>query len=697
MVGIEDCGGPNESHEHVVRRRTQAIYTTETIRKQCFMEDLNLFRIRKKKKLVKKFIIEPNWYQVLSENQRKALKLLDSCIYEDIIEGRPIRTKSLLQYIGIHDLPKRDVLMTCVYLGKRDSKVLLAQVFLNTYNHTFDQKRDKYDLKGKTIMSSILYLGLDHIIQMLRERLRPPIKTEESIENIQEPKRPPQRTRQKKIVAKQSSAIVSPYLQKPPPAVMYSVPAKKKFKPQPLPAIEDLEVEPEVEEEVQEEQAPVFIPPPRKTEPAPTLGRRKRGGKIKVSPSMCDEIAGIYRIQPYKSAESILPSRQVKLKKKIGKSGFSTGKPKKSQKRMSKKVTPLKSDRWNKQYLISGIVVIRGQSVYVIGGMIELPPLGDIMTSGGVRIETGEVISIIEGIRAYPIPIEPEKCDCMEKWNTVVFNYLKSHKCTCGHFYDFGHGEEEFPEDITPFFVKPTKYRPYYFNYDHIFELDERRLLVTNEFDRFYRNDSLLNLDAKKKKPKKTKNEGKALKGYLEYLRVALQTLRKYDVAAKLPELYLVPELRAWMRVRVKGPLTRKDKYRITRKSDVLSQLFHKIYTLSFFGHVNPSLKSDFLHPTTWRYAPNVKKSFGKYVHSYRKKMFQVQMDLLNRFWATLYQAEWPDKTFRQIFFSYGIASMGDVLVVNPYDPKAAVERQTIIYSKGYKCPIKGNADAKTM
>ncbi|XP_034841495.2 uncharacterized protein [Maniola hyperantus] len=491
MVQLQS--GPESSHEDRKERRLQVVYKRHTHERQIFMQELKEIRRRRAIQMYKtlKRLIGPTWMQALSVLQRKALDKLEFCIYQDMLEGRPIRTANTMKELGLYPRPNNYDLMNCVYLGRKDPKEMLAQLFLMTYGHPLERKRDTYDLNARLMLSGILYLGLQNLLQLLRIRFRP-----DKVEEPHKPKPKPQKQPQLK----------SPYLQDL-TAFLYLRPQKKPFRPAPLPNLEDLN-------DPYEEEPPITKPPPPPLPPPPPKKRLARG--------YCDKIAGVMNIEPY-SAITTSPTvkktitqrtrpqkpRSSKMSIEMKKSyGMSMSRTNKGGKRR-KKLTAPSTGIANTKFMINGVFSVQGKTRFVLGNVSTLPPEGDLI-HGGYTLIKGEYINIHCGFRGLSPPQKlGTVCDCVKNWQDVAFKYVKQNKCRCGHLYDYGN-EGTFPPEELPYFQKPTQFSPFQFNYHTIYNLDEKQLFVQKEFKKIWETESVLlegdNAVIEKKRQKEEKS-----------------------------------------------------------------------------------------------------------------------------------------------------------------------------------------------
>ncbi|XP_050674302.1 uncharacterized protein LOC126971843 [Leptidea sinapis] len=662
--------GPHTSYEERSKKRLHVLYTKQTEERQSFMHDLHNVRKYNTKRMLKliKDAVGPKWYHTLSVPQQLSLDKLEFSIYQDLLEGRPVRTAAVIRELGIFPGPDEEDLMSCVYLGRDDPKEMLAQLFLVSYGHTIDGKQLSYCLNAKLMLSGILYLGMDNLLDMLKQRFKaePEKKTKDRA-----PKAPPQ------------SPLKSPYLQDM-VAALYLPPRKKPFQPPPLPNLDDLN-------EPFEEEPPIPKPPPPPPPPPPP--------KKRLPISYCEKLAGITDIRPKSQISPLIMqrptntrlarSRTAKMSEPEVKKTYGIGIPPPNRNNRRKKLKPPQTGIWNAQYTITGVYKIQGKSVFVLGNVSILPPLGELI-HGGFRLLNGEYVNIHCGFRGLSPPPKPDPCDCVKRWQTSVFKYLKETKCQCGHYYDYGN-EGTFPPEELPLFEKPTKFLPFKFNYQTIYNIDEKELLVQKEFKRIWETDSALHVpdpNAPKKDKKKKRSSATCLGQKPkpeDYLKCALRWMRRANVAARLPDVQLVPELKEWMRKRIYGPYSDFEKKEMLRKSNHFWQMFLTL-AANGFGHVDPPQVSMFSGHTTWIYKQKLNDKFRTYTKRYRLSLFRSLADVNNIFWRTMFQAQFPDKKFREIYFSYLFGRMEDLQLMHPYSSRETMERALTVARNRYIC-----------
>ncbi|CAH2068427.1 unnamed protein product, partial [Iphiclides podalirius] len=656
----------------IVPRRVEVIYKRKTRERKIFMDELKEVRKRRHKSFMKRIIesIGPNWYYELSEPQRRALDTLEFSIYQDVLEGRPVKTDQVMRQLGLHPRPYTEDLMHCVITGRKDPKQMLANLFALIFGHSIDGKRAVYNLNGKFLLSGILYLGMQNLKQSLDAMFH--MDWEESTEPKPEPKVKPQ--------------LESPYLEEM-VACLYQPPKRKPRRPPPLPKLdfsEPYELEPLIRK-------PPPLPPP----PPPPRKRLPR--------SYCDKLAGIIPLEREISADKISMkpltrpsyarkgrSSRISILEDKGKS-YGIGTSIKKKVRRKKPVAPTTGMK-NSQYLIQGVCIVNNRYVYLLGTVSVLPPDGYMIHGGYARIN-GANMNVHCGFRALPPPPPPDPCDCVAKWHDSVFEYLKASKCYCEHYYDYGNEGAFLPDELA-YFEKPTRNTTFRFNYQTIYNLDEKNLYVQKQFKRHWETDSMLRAggdeDGSKKDKKKSKRKhsnstlGDNMKPE-DYLRCALRTMRRNNIAARLPEIHLVPELKEWMRNRIHGPYTPKQRSRILHRS---INDWQKFWTLSLksYTHVNPRKDPKYAGHTNWVHKQDLAQCFAKYTRKYKLELFKSFARFNNMLWPTMCQAQFPDKKFREIYYSYLCDKVEDLTLMHPYSVTETAERKRNLENKRYIC-----------
>lgn len=664
------------SHEMQSQRRMQLVYTRKTQERRIFMEDLSDYRKRNDKAVLKeiKKSMGTRWYQVLSVPQTVALDTLEFCMYQDLLEGRPNRTQRIMTQLGIFPRPNADDLMYCIYCGRDDPKVMFSELFLIRYDHAYDIKRTKYDLNARLILTSIYYLGLPQLLKLLREQFQP--------DQPELPSKP-------KMKRKPGPPLPSPYLQKM-IAICYEPKQWVRKPPPPLPNLDALN-------EPVDETPPVPKPPPPPPPPPPPKKRLPR--------AYCDKLAGLTPRPPepyycpttgisrntFASKRSLAVSvarknEFMKEEKKV----YGIGNTRLASRGKRRKPKPPSTGLWNSQYTICGVFKVRGKSVFILGSVAILPVAGDII-HGGHALVLGDNVNIYRGVRGQPPSTKSGSCDCVKTWAEQAFNYLKQSKCYCGHHYDF-YNEGVFPPEELPFFEKPTRHGPFQIKYDNIYDIDPKSIQVGKEFKRLWDTDStLLVEDPNKKKPppKKKKRTSKTCLGMnpkiRDYLKCALVRLQRINMAARLPDIYMAPELVAWMYRRLHGPYTRQQKKRMLLKSNVYWVRFSR-FASEQIPHVPLPIIPKFKGTTTWNYKQALTDSFRKFTFQHRLKLFRAHAEYCNMMWPSMFQAQLPDKKFREIYFSYLFGTVDDLTLLHPYNTIEAEMNYAKYISKPYRC-----------
>lgn len=665
-----------ENYEDPAKRRVRVVFTRKMEERKLYMEELKIRRHAENKRLYReiKKRIGPRWYQALSTAQRVALDTLEQSMYQDMLEARPGRSEKIIRALGLQPCPSRIDLLSAMYYGKGDSKEMFAQLFQMLYGFHFSAKRASYTLNQRLILSAIYYLGLDDLIRLLRERYKPDPQTPSPPIKKKKPPPIPQ----------------SPYLQKLKAVERWSPKVSKPREVRPLPL--DLG---DLNEPYEEEPIMPKPPPPPPPPPPP---------KKRLPQAYCEKLAGYTKIEAYRPKP---PPVALKQRKEIGsrsnrirasklllnegKKTYGLGLAMKCRVRRKKPKAPRISPCYG-QIHIKGVYTINERPYYLLETVVNLAPNGEIV-HGGYTLINGTYVMINHGYTSYAAPPLPPPCDCLEKWADPVLRYVKNNKCLCGHYYDYGN-EGEFDISDPQYFVRPSvKGAPMYFDYNLIYETDAKTLTVEKEIKKVWDTDSMLWVDdgivpnPKEKRRKKIKKSSKTCLGekptITKYLKCALRYMRQVNIAARLPDVYLTPELQEWMRYRIYGPFTPEQKKRLLVKTT-----YHWAFLNSFPGHVTPKSNPEFSGATTWRFKNEMRQKFKKYTQEYKLKMYRAHAYVNNLFWATMCQAQFPDKHFREIFFSYLISRIGDLQIKHPYSTMETAERRNEMDKRRYICSL---------
>lgn len=665
-----------EVYDDPEKRRVQVVFTRKMEERKLYMEELKNRRNQQGRRLYKEIRkrVGPRWYQALSTQQRLALDTLKRSMYQDMLEARPVRSEKVIKILGLQPRPSRIDLLSAMYYGKGDPKEMLAQLFQMLFGIHFSTKRVSYNLNQRLILSAIFYLGLDNLIVLLRERYKP------------EPPTPPPPIKKKK----QLPIPQSPYLQELKAVETWS---PKVFKPRevrPLPL--DLG---DLNEPYEEEPIMPKPPPPPPPPPPP---------KKRIPQSYCAKLAGYTKIEAYREPpppqapiqkkDTSLRSHRIRASKLMiseGKKTYGIGHAMKSKVRRKKPKLP-RTTLDNGQFNIKGVYIINGRPRYVLEAVVTLTPLGEFIHGGHVFVN-GTYLTIHKGYAAHPAPPVPPPCDCLEKWTDPVLRHVKNTKCYCGHYYDYGN-DGEFDITEPQFFTRPTaKGATMRFDYNLIYETNPQALVVHKEIKKAWDTDSILWVDdgitpnPKEKRRKKIKKSSKTCLGekptISNYLKCALRYFRQVNIAARLPDVHLTQELQEWMRYRIYGPFTAEQKKRL-----LLNTTYHWAFLNSFPDHVTPKNNPEFSGETTWEFKKEMRKKFKKYTYEYKLRMYRAHAYVNNLLWATMCQAQFPDKHFREIYFSYLVSCMGDIQISHPYSSMETAERRNVMYKRRYVCPV---------
>ncbi|XP_063633227.1 uncharacterized protein LOC134804201 [Cydia splendana] len=652
------------------QQRTQILYSKQTRERQVYMEDLREYRRQVEKKAMKRMrkLVGPRWYQVLSVPQRDALDSLGSSVYQDLLEGRPTRTSRIINRLGVVPPPKPMDLMVANFHGNDDPKKMLGHLYLLLFGHSIEGKRNSYCLNAKLILSAIFYLGLKNLIELLREQFKPDQDGAPT-----PPKRKPKR----------QAPLPSPYLERSIVPLWYPA-SPKKFTPPPLPNFDDLN-EPYVESD--EYRIRIKPPPPPPPPPPPK----------RIPLAVCDKLAGVFNIGPsqvtsvtMKTTMSQRKDRNHDMTLEVKKKTYGLCITRPNRKGLRRKPKPPTTGVNNVQYLIQGVYTIGRRTVFVLGSVSILPSEGELIHGGFAQSSTG-YMNIHLGFRGYPASPTPDPCDCHQKWHDKILKYVKESKCHCGHNYDYGN-EGTFPPDEVPYFQRPKEGAPYHFNYHTIFDVDQKQVIIKKEVKKFLDGDSVTG-SRKVVKKKEKKRSSKTCLGQnpkpSQYLKCALRLLRGVNEAARLPDVHLAPELVEWMRRRIAGPLGPAQRQAYLRQSLELQTRLESI-TPRIYGPLISKNDTQFEVASTWAHKLKFKDRFNKYSCEYRRQLFKCFANINNIFWRIMFHPEFPDKKFREIFFSYLYWKADDLMLLRPYCSAETNDRKVRLMNRRMVCLPKG-------
>lgn len=678
-------GGPEQSMDERRRRRMHILYGRKMRERRSYLDELTARRRKKDKEMFQKIItfVGPNWYHALSQTKRDSLDTLSHCIFHDLLGGNPERTTRVLKVLGLRKIerPNKIELMNCIYRGREDPKELLAQIFLIIYDHEFDLQERSYCLGAKLILSAIFYLGLQNLIQLLKELFKPEPEKKKSIIQKAPEKKP---------------KLKSPYFERM-KATCYERPLTKQFKPAPLPNLSQLN-------EPWEEKLPMPKPPPPPPPPPPPKKRLPR--------EYCDMLANVVTIHPHSSdngvtVQSLQQPQNPSLQHKKRASKYKIPENKKtyglgtmgSTTVFRKKPKAPSTGLDNLQYMVNGVYTLNGRNRFVLGNVTRVAPAGNLIHGGHKKVD-GEYINIHCGYKTEKPPPPASSCDCVKKWTDTVLKYVRRTRCYCGHNYDFGHEGEFDIKDQLPFFEKPTRHTKPKFNYSNIFNLDPKAIHIEKECNKQWETDSILNENLPIKPVKKSRRTSVTCLGSNpkpeDYLKCALRYMQDVNIAAKLPDVHMAPELKDWMRRRIHGPYTHADKKSMLHESNKL-WTFLELFTKRGLGVVLVPKDPLFDMKTDWCHKRQVLNSYRKFHLRYRRQVFEAQSYVMNLLWRIMYQAEVPDKNFRRTFFSYLNESEADVQFLQPYCAMDAEMRRTQCEVRRYRCPTSNPEDVCQM
>ncbi|KAJ2943932.1 hypothetical protein O0L34_g8253 [Tuta absoluta] len=681
--------------ENKRRRKLRLIFTRKTTERKLFMDELKIIRKDTENKVLKniKKSVGPSWYQVLSTRQRAALDRLEFNMKHDIISGRADGVMVILNVLNICPIPHVIDVFSSMDASKGNPMEFFAILFYTLYDHEISVKRYHYDLNQRIILSSIFYLGLPDLKRLLQskfawngEKSSPP---------------PPDKKRKQRHK--------SPYLWPMKAPMWFPAPPQKK-KPDPLPDLGWLNAPMQQEPSIPRPTPSPPPPPPRKDT---------------LDIDYCMQLAGYYPILgPPPKEKPIEITQPISRRRRPTKMIF---KAEKKVYGLDRSICPsfklrAKKPRYpiptleNEQYNILGMSVVKRRAIAIVGGMIKIPIKGFIIHGGYVMFK-GEFIVLNLGIKGEIPNNYLPPCTCVEALERPVFRYLNKHKCTCHHRFDFkNEGDFSREDDEEPYFQRPSSRNPHLFRTDNIYQTDQALGALYKTIHSIWDEDSLLNIPLNsidsydvvalaREELKRIKKENKYRKHRLpdclgtnpkveDYLRCSIRQFRLINIAARLPNVHMTRELKEWMRMRIFGPLTAKEKKKLNNKSTAY-WAYLKYFEKEGLGVARLKLP-DYLKkniPTDYNQNKKLYERFKRFTHHFRVKIYKKHSAAGNLFWATMCHPEFPDKHFRDIYFSYMINQVNDVLLNHPHSIVETMEKVLRKQQKRTVCLAKGAAD----
>ncbi|CAK1551083.1 unnamed protein product [Leptosia nina] len=581
-----------------------------------FLRDLKYFFYCEAKRKYKRLCTEvgPPWYFELSSSQREVLHDLKINIHQDLLEDIPRRIRKSLSDLGVTLKIPKSVLMKAMTNSIEDPGVFIWNLYTEYYKKPPSELRPVYDMNSMILMSSLVFIDLDECIERLEkltacEKLPPTIKEEKQKRNTQPKVRYGEYLQKCYIPCYSNHSKKSPDKDKPLP-LGYKVRLR---------SVESYE---------------------KLTRDHSFLEKRKeRNTKQKQEERVCN----------YKFWEppSTLRNRDPKLAAMANKL-----------REMKKKAKPkYKAPYKNVQYNVGGVAFCGGRPSYILNG-VNLLPTGYIPINAGIVTMKGEQVITIIGFWKYPrLFVEKcdETCDCLEKWDDSVMEYLKTSKCKCGHLYDFknqGKTKEKF-------FYPPTRHGKLWFDQAKIYQLDPME-----DFIRDTVKDALMSTDPTPEPSMPTISpSGLKLQDLLEAFLADLSDTPL--LIPHLPKANLLNNLLEWVRKRVKGKISPEEHKRLILQSqrrwldlkhvDFRAIAYRIPFTLKQLEHMN------------WSHRHLVQKLFKILLDDFVTRNRLNQLTQTRLWWTTTKYDTYPSKAFLDIFFTYMPGRMKDTFLINPY------------------------------
>ncbi|KAI5642355.1 hypothetical protein NE865_05717 [Phthorimaea operculella] len=683
--------------DHKRRRKMRLIFTRKTTERQLFMEELKTVRKERQKRVLKniKKSVGPTWYQVLSTRQRAALDKLEFNIKHDLISARPYGTMSILSVLNISPLPHVVDVFESIDKSQGNPMAFFAILFYTLYDHEISAKRYYYDLNQRVILSSIFYLSLPELKRLLAMKFAWNGEKSSTLSSSHK---------------KQKARPESPYLWKT-KAPMWLPEEPQRKKPDPLPDLGWLNAPFQQEPSIPRPPPPPPPPPPKKKT---------------LDIDYCMQLAGYYPVPPRPKEEESTQTppevssrrrRPTKMILKVEKKIYGIDRSLCPTFRKTKRKPRFpESPLVNEHNLIMGIFFYRGIPRPIIGNMVRTPLKGHIIHGGHVEFQ-GAYVMLHLGIKDELPRKFPPPCTCMHRLEGAILEYVKKQKCKCGHRYDFkNEGDFTAEDDEEPYFLRPSSRNPYQFRMENIFQRDREIAALQKEIHTIWDEDSLLGiapmsidshdvvaLAREDLKRRKKESKYKRLRDpdclgshpkVEDYLRCSVRQFRLINIAARLPDIHKTRELKEWMRMRLYGPLSDKDKRKLNKRSTT-DWAYLKYFENEGLGVARIKLP-DYLKKnimTNWQEKDKLIEKFKKFTHKFRVKIYKKNYSVGNLYWATMCQPEFPDKHFRDIYFSYMISQVNDVNLSHPYSIVESMNRKLRIQERRIVCVPKGAAD----
>ncbi|XP_053609747.1 uncharacterized protein LOC128674837 isoform X2 [Plodia interpunctella] len=291
----------------------------------------------------------------------------------------------------------------------------------------------------------------------------------------------------------------------------------------------------------------------------------------------------------------------------------------------------------NIQYQVGGVSFSGGKPNYVLSS-VGMLTTGYIPINAGIVCIGNENVTTLHGYWMFPKTVISkcdDKCDCLRKWEQPVMEYLQKSKCRCGHLYDYYH--EGKPDEI--YIKPPTEHGPFTIDKSKIYQMDPMEDFIKDTV-----RDAVKSADDS---------------AFLADLsNTAL-------IIPHLPDACLLNNLQEWVRKRVFGPLTQKEHNQMKLQSlrrwldlkhmDFRARAGMMPFTLTELDHMD------------WSYRNQVQVLFLNLLEDFTVRNQLKQVEQARLWWPTMKYDAYPNKSFRDVFFTYMPSRLKDTFMVNPY------------------------------
>ncbi|XP_045517295.1 uncharacterized protein LOC123709791 isoform X1 [Pieris brassicae] len=581
-----------------------------------FLKDLRYYFYCEAKRKYTRLVTEvgPPWYCELSSSQREVLHDLKANIHQDLLEDIPRRVRRSLSDLGITLKIPKVILMKAMNASVEDPGIFIWNLYTEYYKKSPSELRPEYDMNSMILMSSLVFIDLEECT----DRLEKLTACERVPTKMPEPK-------QKKN--SQPNVRYGEYLQKCYVPCYSSHTKKNTDKDKPLPLGFKFRLRSvDSYEKLCKNQS--FLEK-----------RKERNKKQKQEERVCN----------YKFWEppSTLRNKNPKMAAMANKLKELKNKPKPKYK------APYK----NVQYNICGVAFSGGKPNYLING-VSLLPTGYVPINAGLVSVGGEQVTTIVGYWKFPRTVVAKcdgSCDCNEKWEETVMNYLENSKCRCGHLYDYNNtGKVK-----DKYFYPPTRHGKHWFDSAKIFQMDS-----LEDFIRDTVKDALMSTEPSREPSMPTLlPSGLKLQDLLEAFLAELSDTPL--LIPHLPKASLLNNLLEWVRKRIKGKMTPADHKRLILQSqrrwldlkhiDFRAIAYRIPFTLKQLEHMN------------WSHRYLIQTLFKILLDNFVTRNRLQQLTQTRLWWTTTKYDVYPSKAFLDIFFTYMPGRMKDTFLINPY------------------------------